>query len=190
MGEIESRVRRRARKQNIQEAVLKTIAGVGILALAMAAPNTLRLLKYTSLGRSRGRYRINSVLSRLVERGEIAKTLRDGRVGFSLTAKGRARLARLEFGEQDLRKRKWDGRWRIVIFDIPERYRRARDLLRGTLVSIGFCKLQDSVWVYPHDCEDLIALLKTDFSVGKHVLYIVGDHVEGDWKLKKHFGLA
>src|SRR3990167_7932174 len=113
MGEIESRVRRRARKQNIQEAVLKTIAGVGILALAMAAPNTLRLLKYTSLGRSRGRYRINSVLSRLVERGEIAKTLRDGRVGVSLTAKGRARLARPLFGRKDLRQRKGGRRRRI-----------------------------------------------------------------------------
>ncbi|MDO8576418.1 MAG: hypothetical protein Q7R90_03825 [bacterium] len=189
MGEIEKAVSKRARKQNIQKAVLTTIGVAGVLALALAAPNTLQLLKYTPLGRKKGRYRINDTLDRLIERGDIERTAQHGRPMLSLTHKGHVRLARLTLGETAVGKRRWDKQWRVVIFDVPERFRRARDLLRGTLISIGFFKLQDSVWVYPYDCEDLIALLKTDFSLSRNVLYIVSHHIEGDWKLKKHFGL-
>lgn len=85
--------------------------------------------------------------------------------------------------------RKWDKRWRIVIFDIPEDRRKARDLLRDRLIAIGFVRLQASVWVYPHDCEDVITLLKTSFVIGREVLYIVADHVERDSELRARFGL-
>jgi len=69
-------------------------------------------------------------------------------------------------------------------------YRRGRDMLRDTLIDIGFFKLQDSVWIYPYDCEDLITLLKTNYSMSSRVLYIVSEHVEGDWKAKKYFKLS
>lgn len=190
MGKIEQAVRKRTRKQNIQRAVLTTIAVAGVLAVAMAAPNTLRLLKYTPLGRKKGQYRVRDTIGRLIERGEIIRTTERGRPMFSLTRKGHIRLARLTLDELGTSKRRWDGQWRIVVFDIREEHRRARDLLRGTLIAMGFFKLQNSVWVYPHDCEDLITLLKTNFSVGRDVLYIVSAHVEGDWKLKKHFHLS
>ena len=54
---------------------------------------------------------------------------------------------------------------------------------------IGFVRLQDSVWVYPYDCEDLIVLLKADFKIGKDVLYMIVDEMEGDTHLRKEFGL-
>ena len=57
------------------------------------------------------------------------------------------------------------------------------------LRAIGFYKLQASVWVYPYDCEDLIVLLKKDFLLGKEVAYILAEEIEGEWILKKHFGL-
>ena len=55
---------------------------------------------------------------------------------------------------------------------------------------IGFVRLQDSVWVYPYDCEDLIVLLKADFKIGKDVLYMIVDELQGDWERRKEFGLA
>jgi len=54
---------------------------------------------------------------------------------------------------------------------------------------IGFVHLQDSVWTYPYDCEDLIVLLKADFKIGKDILYMIVDELEGDWRLRKEFGL-
>ena len=50
-------------------------------------------------------------------------------------------------------------------------------------------KLQNSVWIYPHDCEDLISLMKTDFMIGKDLLYMIVEKLENDWLLRKTFKL-
>jgi len=50
-------------------------------------------------------------------------------------------------------------------------------------------RLQNSVWVYPYDCEDLITLLKADFEIGKEVLYVIADKIENEKVLLKDFGL-
>jgi len=83
----------------------------------------------------------------------------------------------------------WDGRWRVVIFDIWERRRPARNKLRYLLQKSGFYKIQNSVWVYPYDCEELIALLRVEMRLGNSVLYIIAEGIEQDQKLVTHFGL-
>ena len=75
------------------------------------------------------------------------------------------------------------------MFDIPEKRRGVRTAVRRTLQALDFRRLQDSVWVHPHDCEDLITLLKVDFSIGKDLLYIIADTIEYDAPLRRHFGL-
>ena len=55
--------------------------------------------------------------------------------------------------------------------------------------SFGFFRLQDSVWVYPYDCEDIIGLLKVDLHLGGSVIYLVVEKMENDKHLKKTFGL-
>ncbi|KKW41875.1 MAG: hypothetical protein UY91_C0010G0002 [Parcubacteria group bacterium GW2011_GWB1_55_9] len=54
---------------------------------------------------------------------------------------------------------------------------------------VGFVRMQDSVWVYPHDCEDFIALLKMELKIGKDVLYAIADTIEYDKPLRIHFAL-
>ena len=93
-------------------------------------------------------------------------------------------------GEAGIKKPKhWDGKWRIVIYDLKERKRGLRDKLRNTLASFGFIRLQHSVWIYPYDCEDLIMLIKADFKIGKDILYLIVEKVENDIWLKRSFGL-
>ena len=53
----------------------------------------------------------------------------------------------------------------------------------------GLLRLQDSVWVYPYDCEDIVTLLKTDFGIGKHLLYLIVDELENDKNLREDFNL-
>ena len=53
----------------------------------------------------------------------------------------------------------------------------------------GFIRLQDSVWVYPYDCEDLIALAKANFRIGFDVLYMIVERIERDTHLREHFAL-
>jgi CRISPR-associated endonuclease Cas2 len=107
-----------------------------------------------------------------------------------LTEKGEQKLRQLEnYNYQIEKPKKWDKRWRIIIFDIKEGRKGTREKLRLTLKSIGFVRLQNSVWVYPYDCEDLITLLKADFKIGKDVLYVIAEKIENDKWLKQEFNL-
>lgn len=51
-------------------------------------------------------------------------------------------------------KRRWDGQWRLVLFDVPEARSTARDKLRRYLRSRGFGYLQNSVWITPDPLAD------------------------------------
>ena len=77
----------------------------------------------------------------------------------------------------------------MLIFDIKEQRRYGRDRLRLILKQIGFKQVQRSVWVYPYDCEDLMALLKADLKLGISVLYMVVEHIENDKHLRAQFAL-
>lgn len=116
---------------------------------------------------------------------------RDGKKYLRITEAGRKALA-FEQAKVALKnqKKKWDGRWRMVVFDIPERRRNIRIRLRDFMREVGFVRLQDSVWVYPYDCEDFVALLKAELKVGKDVLYAIVDTIEHDNNIRKHFHLS
>src|SRR3989344_940727 len=187
MGNIEIKSRKRKSKDDIQKAILGTVKAVGFLSVALVAPNAVQFLK--SFGIVPGK-RQESVMKRARDR-LIEKNLLKYQNGFlALTENGEAHLELLEMKDWQIYKpKKWDGRWRMLIFDIPEKRRPLREKIRATLIHIGFIKLQDSVWVYPYDCEDLVSLLKADFKVGKDLLYIIADSIENDKKLRQIFGL-
>jgi CRISPR-associated endonuclease Cas2 len=116
---------------------------------------------------------------------------RGGKKYARITREGQRALA-IETEKSSVRaKRKgnWDKRYRMVIFDIPERKRRTRALLRETMREAGFLCIQRSVWIYPFDCEELIVLLKANLHIGKDVLYTIVEKIENDAWIRKHFGL-
>ena len=76
------------------------------------------------------------------------------------------------------------------MFDIEESRNVLRNKIRKTLAAIGFLRLQNSVWIYPYPCENLIALLKADFQIGSELLYITADSIEYDIELRKSFDLS
>lgn len=190
MGKLEEDSRKRRRKQNIQHAVLATIAVTGFVAFAAVAGNALQLLRYLPKEKYNFYHRAKSAAGRLVAKGYANWVERDGKRFLRITSKGRRVLAfeqaKAALGNQ---KKKWDGRWRMVAFDIPERRGAVRFRLRSVMREIGFVRLQDSVWVYPYDCEDFIALLKAELKIGKDVLYAIADTIEHDKGIRRHFNL-
>jgi DNA-binding transcriptional regulator PaaX len=190
MGKMEKEVKERATRQNIQKIVLGTIAAAGLLSVALVAPNALHALKLFGLDKKLVRNKkrsINISRERLLNAGLI-KYKKDGYL--CLTDKGEKKLVELEKRKYILPKpRKWDKKWRVLIFDIKEERKALRDKVRATLVAVGFVHLQDSVWVYPYDCEDLITLMKVDFEIGNDLLYLIVEKMENDLALKKDFGL-
>lgn len=88
------------------------------------------------------------------------------------------------------RQPKWDGAWRIVIFDIPEQHAQARRDLSRRIERIGAVRLQDSVFVYPFPWRDEIEFVSEIFQVGPYVRYIEAVSVDGTEKLQRYFGLS
>lgn len=188
MGILEEKSRKRTRRGEVQKIILKTVATAGFLSVALLAPNALRMFSaFGTSGSSRKKEIITRSRKKLVQCGLLKYTPQ----GFlELTENGEAKLRQLELHDYKLVKpKKWDKKWRVLIFDIKEERRPTRDKIRRTLSVIGFVRLQDSVWVYPYDCEDLITLLKADFKVGKDLLYLIVDTIENDRLLKEKFGL-
>ena len=57
------------------------------------------------------------------------------------------KLGKESLNDFNLDDQPWDGKWRLVIFDIPETQRAVRDLFRRRLKDWGFRNFQQSVWV-------------------------------------------
>ncbi len=188
MGKLETELKQTIRKGQLQKIILATIATAGILSVMAVAPNALQALSMMGFGKkNHHRYKIDTSRKRLVQNGLLEYTKE--RL-LKLTPKGEAKLRQLELHEYKTKKpKRWDKKWRVLIFDIREDKKTLRDKVRRTLMTIGFIRLQDSVWVYPHDCEDLVTLLKADFKVGSEVLYLIVDKIENDGWLKKQFSL-
>ncbi len=188
MGKQEEFVRERAKRNALKNALLLTLAVTGLVLMGVRLPPKIFTFGFWR-DDARFRYRTRTTLSRLVRQG-LVTFVEDGDKRYArLTKRGEAYIV-FEKAKLELqKKRKWDKRWRMVIFDVPERRKQMRNRLRRDMVELGFLRLQDSVWVHPYDCEDLMALVKTRCGVGAHALYVIAETIEHDRSLREHFRL-
>ena len=178
------------RRTKINTAIIGVVAVAGIIAVAVVAPKLVNLFGKSKYLRQR-LYQSRSRLSSLIARGYLTIEVKNEKKDVRLTPKGEHFAALIREGGMPLKKpSRWDGKWRLLIFDIPERRKKIRGQIRSTLTMLGFIRLQDSVWVYPYDCEDYMIVLKADLRIGKDVLYIIADQIEYDKPLRRHFNLS
>jgi len=97
---------------------------------------------------------VRSTLSRMEELGEIDKFEKKGELVYKPTKRGIKNIIIANLYRAPVEKKKWDGWWRLLIFDVPESLRRLRNLYRRRLKDLGFGQLQQSVWLSPNDLLD------------------------------------
>ncbi len=157
-----------------------------LYSFLLSARSTRRFYK---LARERATYRHRRKLAiqRLVENDFVRKQGEK----LSITSGGRNALGSVTRATLALLKTKsWDKKWRIAIFDIPETYAVLRNKVRDILKAAGFIQLQRSVWIFPHECEELVRLLKEESNLSQYILYGVLERIEGDIRLRKLFNLG
>jgi len=125
-------------------------------------------------------------LRRLELSGHIKKKKQDKKIYF--TEKGYLEILKYQIQEEHS---KWDGKWRIVIFDILEEKRNYRDFLRNLLRWLGFRELQKSVWVFPYDVKDRIKeLLKIQkLKIEDDIRFLTVEEIDQDSDLRIQFDL-
>ena len=170
---VEEKVCQRAKRQKIQNVVLGSLYLTAGLGLVLIAPNAAILLKHVQkhIGpKPRLNRRMSQAINRLRERGFIERVDTGEGAALRLTPEGVRYAETIEEEERqyEIKKpKRWDNKWRIVIFDIWERRRSVRDRLRTLLQRNGFVKIQNSVWVFPYDCEELFVFLRTNLRLGE-----------------------
>lgn len=119
------------------------------------------------------------------------KEEKDGFVKIVLTKEGQKKALKFKLDEMEIKiPPKWDGEWRIVIFDIPEKFKKAREALRLKLKDLGFLELQKSVFVFPYECEDEINFIMEVFLIRSFVRFVRAKSFTNEEQLKIKFDIV
>lgn len=107
-----------------------------------------------------------------------------------LSVKGLYRLQKSFIDQLTIPTEKpWDGRWYIVLYDIPARHSQSRYLLTAQLKRLGFMMVQGSTWVYPYPFAEVIQKVVTYTNLQPFVSYCTATDFDPNTsrKLKRHF---
>lgn len=168
-----------------QKDILKAVGKATLVtATAILVPNLLTFFKPKT---RHDKYRQKQSLKRLLDNDVIYLFGEEVR----LTKKGKDLLKIVEIEEIGIPKKdRWDGIWHLVCYDIPEKKKKERDHLQQKLLKSGFWAVQDSLWVYPWDCKQEIAVIAQNLSVSPYVAYLNTDYLPSQNKLIRRFNLT
>jgi DNA-binding transcriptional regulator PaaX len=182
------RIVRDKRKRLLYE-ILK--AG-GAMAIVFAAPGAAPyLLKGFMKKNNMNNSQLRRSLKLMKDEGLISvKEDKDGTMTVKLKKEGKIRALKYQVDQLELKKpRKWDKKWRIVMFDIPESKKVARNVLKAKLDELGFKLLQKSAYIHPYPCEDEIEFIATVYEVRRFVQVHRIDKIQDEQRLIKLFGI-
>ncbi len=188
----------RADKGELAKRILLTAAGIAAIGVVAGTlillPGFGIVLKpfadwYKKQNRHK-RYQIRKTFEQLRQKRLIETTEINGNIRMVLSENGKKHAIKYELEDMTIPKpKKWDGKWRLIIFDVPEKFYKARRALRIKLEELGFYPLQKSVWLYPYECRDEIDFIIEFFKISPYVRIIEAISFDGDEFLKKEFKL-
>jgi len=113
-----------------------------------------------------------------------------GKTVVRITKKGKSRLREFDIEFMKVPKqKKWDGKWRLVMYDLPIRFQKVREELRWKLKDLGFYRFQKSAWIYPYPCDDEIIFIADFYGVGNFVDILTVESILREEKIREHFSL-
>ncbi|HEY4510594.1 MAG TPA: hypothetical protein VJJ73_02050 [Candidatus Paceibacterota bacterium] len=128
----------------------------------------------------------NLYQSRLIDVRENS----DDTVTIILTEEGKKKALTYKIEDIEIKKpKRWDGKWRVVVFDIPEKSKQAREAFRYHLKNLQFHEFQKSVFVHPFDCKDEVDYIVEFYDIRKFVRFIIAESIDNGLHLEKIYGL-
>ena len=176
----------------IQQKILLLLLGGVALGLSGSPKTYFRIIgemkkEWQKINRNSLRRAIQSLYkSKLVE----VMPNKDNTSTFILSEKGKRLALTYNLNKIQLSVPKnWDGKWRIVMFDVPEKLKKLREILRYHLRTMGFLELQKSVFVHPSDCQKEIEYLIEFHNIRRFVRFLVVESIDTELHLKQRFGM-
>lgn len=190
---IKTTKNRRFKKQKLRlkirigerERMILTAIAAGIIVTACVIAPGLPMA-FAPFIKRQGKKRFERDMHRLCDKGLISLSGKK----IKLTAKGERMREMISLSEMKLKKpREWDGYWRLVSYDIPEYGKKGREYFRYTIEKWGFRKVQKSLWAYPYDCKEEIAVLVDKLNITEYVMYMTTDEMSEEKKWEEYFNL-
>ncbi len=175
------------RKMKIGENEKEIIKMVGLGTLTIASiflPGMSVVLK--SFLKDQGESGLKRLLDKLVQK----KIIDLGGEKITLTARGEEVLKEIQVRDIEIPKPKeWDGVWHLVSYDIPKKLNKARDNFRLTLKNWNFYQVQASLWVFPYECKQEVAVLAEYLDVAEYVIMMNTDVLPNEEEVEENFNL-
>lgn len=173
-------------KGEITRITLGLLAAAGIITALAIAPGLGAALKLIDQNPRKAMRKLNRALQSLADSGKVSRTAS----GYRLTAKGQRELIRHAFVRYQFPEHaEWDKKWRVICFDIPEDRKYVRHVIHQKLIEIGFYRFQDSVYITPHRCDEILGLIQQTFFLKKQVRGMVVTELDDEKALLAHFKL-
>lgn len=190
---LEREARQRPRRSALQRKVLLLLLAGFTLGLTRNPNQYFRIIQeVTNEWKEIERDSLNRSIRSLHDSKLVStKDNRDGTLTLILSKEGQ-RLA-LSYDIENMgikRPARWDGKWRVVMFDIPESLKKVRDALRMHLKNMEFYEFQKSVFVHPYPCAKEIEYIMEFYQAQKYIRFIVAGEIDNSVELKKHFNLS
>ncbi|MBI4114838.1 MAG: hypothetical protein HY445_03285 [Candidatus Niyogibacteria bacterium] len=176
--------------------ILAIVAFGGVMMVGAMAPNIFsafgRFGKEHEFEKKFSKKKVQDSASYLKRKKLVRFVKKEGnQIVITITKDGIQRVRKFIIEDLTVEKPlQWDRKWRVVIFDIPERYRSARAALRRKLVELGFLQLQKSVFIYPYPAEDEILFIANIFGVEEYVELLTVERMLHEKGLRKFFKLS
>lgn len=178
-----------------------TYVGMGAtIATAFVAPNAAGAITKTffdtrySHDPERWKRYNASYLRQSLRRLEQSKLIEYGKAGdqevVKITQYGKTKV--LKYALEHLETKKpgvWDGKWRVVIYDIPLRDKSIQWVIRDALKSMGFYQMQKSVYICPYPCYDEVEFVRSFYNIANAVKYLLVTKLEDDAPYREYFGV-
>lgn len=132
---------------------------------------------------------IERVIERLERQGKVKIIGSGDRRKVVLEEAGKQMILDYDLKQLQPKTGKWDGKWRVVFFDVMEPDQGKRDRFRRLLKRMGFRQMQKSVWVIPYDWEKEIKYIREVLGIPHGVKYGVLESVENDSEMRNWFDL-
>jgi hypothetical protein len=169
-----------------QKEILKAVGKCLVIGAAFLAPNILQILKPKD---AKQKHRYKKMIDRLFD-DEVIYLAGEK---IELTEKGKQLLQLVQIEDIVIYnwrdKPEWDGVWHLVCYDIPEKFKNQRDYFRRKLIESNFYQIQLSLWVYPYNCKEEIAVIAQNLGIAPFVAYLNTDHLPQQQQLIERYGL-
>ncbi|MEK7182141.1 MAG: hypothetical protein AAB334_00175 [Patescibacteria group bacterium] len=170
--------------------ILKAIVGATFVIGSMALPQLPLVYKMFDAEAWKEKEKIRRAIDRLENKKYVKKYKKEGIDVIEITENGRKEILKYKIDEIKIKEQKgWDGIWRIIMFDIPEKHKTARDGLTLKLIRIGCAPIQKSVFITPYECKKEIKFIGEYFGVSKHIIFLETEKISNEDLLKDEFEL-